>query len=161
MEGFNWNPKVATMRFVYAHRRLLLPVSKMHRELVEFHQGVGIDEIPDEAVDEVIYDHGMRDCLIDADAGGRVKVPFCKGLEARRDAFCRAEILYRTTGVANPVEDIVQERFNKDYETRLELRRQGYAPARWTEWTEPPPAPMPSRPPQKPARKTHDEEDIL
>ncbi len=67
-----FDQKRACMRWIYAQRRLGLPLSPYHVERIVDALEMQIDEVPDEIVDDTILTFGMSSFLICEDCGLRV-----------------------------------------------------------------------------------------
>lgn len=64
-----FDQKRACMRWIYAQRRLGLPLSPYHVERIVDALEMQIDEVPDEIVDDTILTFGMSSFLICEDCG--------------------------------------------------------------------------------------------
>lgn len=64
-----FDQKRACMRWIYAQRRLGLPLSPYHIERIVDALEMQIDEVPDEIVDDTILTFGMSSFLICEDCG--------------------------------------------------------------------------------------------
>lgn len=126
MPAETFDQKRACLRWVYAQRRLGLPLSAYHVERIVDALEMQIDEVPDELVDETVLQFGMGSFLICEDCGTRGIWPGSQ-FDVMRTLFCRSEIAYRRTGQW-PEVDSVQLEFNRSYFNRVKARKDGLDP---------------------------------
>ena len=121
-----FDQKRACMRWIYAQRRLGLPLSPYHVERIVDAREMQIDEVPDEIVDDTILTFGMSSFLICEDCGTPGIWPGSR-FDALRSEFCRSEIISRRAGQW-PEVDSVQLEFNRSYFKRVRARFEGNDP---------------------------------
>lgn len=123
MPSIGFDQKRACMRWIYAQRRLGLPLSPHHVEHIVDALEMQIDEVPDDLIDETVFQFGMGSFLICEDCGTPGIWPGSK-FDSLRSEFCRSEITYRRTGQW-PQVDSVQLEFNRSYFKRVKARKDG------------------------------------
>ncbi len=121
-----FDQKRACMRWIYAQRRLGLPLSPYHVERIVDSLEMQIDEVPDELVDETVLQFGMGSFLICEDCGTPGIWPGSQ-FDVMRTLFCRSEITSRRAGQW-PEVDSVQLEFNRAYYKRVKARKNGLDP---------------------------------
>lgn len=117
----------ACLRWIYAARRLALPLTPQHVEYIRAVLGKRPDEVPDELVDQAVIEHGCSAYLADRDCGSPGILPATR-FDGLRSEFCKHEIESRRTGVWPQAATRAQSDFDRTYHARVQARRDGRDP---------------------------------
>ena len=126
IEGGRCDVARTVARWIYAQRRLGLPLSPYHVERIVDALERQIDEVPDELIDETVLQFGMGSFPICEDCGTPGIWPGSR-FDALRSEFCRSEIISRRAGQW-PEVDSVQLEFNRSYFKLARARLEGNDP---------------------------------
>lgn len=123
----SWDAIRSVVRWVYAERRLALPLSPQHVTYMQVKLGLKPEDVPDEMADETIKSYGLDSYLCDVDCGSPGVWPGLR-FDRLRSQFCVHEVEARRTGVWPQAASKEQADFDRAYHARVMARREGRDP---------------------------------
>lgn len=132
-----WDPRRSVMRWIYAERRLALPISPQHLAYMQTMLALRPEDVPDDECDAAVLEHGLGCYLSPSDCGSPGVWPGLS-FDRLRDQFCIHEIQARRTGTWPEAASKEQSDFDRAYHPRITARREGRDPGIFLAFTHAP-----------------------